>query len=62
MVFLIVCLFGEDYITKEMLLKSFENFLAKDNKDLMSYCLSEDFSEDAQEYDDVLDFLGSFKC
>ena len=61
-VFLIACLFGEDYITTERLLKSFENYLAKDDKDLMSYCLSEDFSEDAEEYEDVLDFLGSYKC
>ena len=61
-VFLIACLFGEDYITTERLLKSFENYLAKDDKDFMSYCLSEDFSEDAEEYEDVLDFLGSYKC
>ena len=56
--FLIACLFGEDYITTERFLKSFENYLAKDDKDLMSYCPSEDFSEDVEEYEDVLDFMG----
>ena len=60
--FLIACLFGEDCITTERLLTSLENYLAKDDKDLMSYCLNEDFSEDAEEYENVLDFVGSYKC
>ena len=49
-------------MTTERLLKSFETYLAKDDKDLISYCLSEDFSQDAEEYKEVSDCLGSYKC
>ena len=53
------CLFGDDTVTKECLLESFNLYISKDEKDTIKKCLE---GEIDPEDDEVLDFLSSYKC
>lgn len=57
--FIASCLFGEEFITMELLLDSFKEYIAVEDKDVLDQCLDDSFNE-ANE--DVLDFLSSLKC
>ena len=55
--FIATCLFGDDSITAECLLDSFEAYISKDEQETMNKCLSGDFDPK-----DVLDLLSSYNC
>eukprot|EP00794_Sanderia_malayensis_P012616 gene12616-13905_t len=53
------CLFGEEHVSDDYLLRSFNSYVAEEERDALKKCISDDF-ESADE--DVLDFLSSYKC
>ena len=57
--FIASCLFGEDSITSEFLLKSFRGYIAVEDRQVLDMCLGEEFDPNDE---DVLEFLGTFKC
>ena len=57
--FLIVCLFGEDCISREFLLCCFRQHLSDDERDTLDKCFSDNFDP---EEEDVIDFLSYYKC
>ena len=56
--FMVLCLYGDDVITSETLIKSFRQFLATGDREALEKCLGDDFEPN----DDVSDLLTSFKC
>lgn len=63
--FVASCLFGEESITREFLLKSFREYIAAEDREVLDVCLSDEFhpqDDDGNDNDDVLEFLSSFKC
>lgn len=57
--FVALCLYGDDVITSETLIKSFRQFLATEDREALEKCLGDDFEPNDE---DVLDLLTSFKC
>lgn len=57
--FIAACVFGEEHVSDDYLLRSFNSYLAEEERDALKKCISDDF-ESADE--DVLDFLSSYKC
>ena len=53
-----VCLFGDEVINDDFLLKSFRDFVAAEDRQVLDSCFMDSFEAD----DDVIDFLSSFKC
>ena len=53
------CLFGEDAITKECLLESFELYVLKDEQDTMKKCMKGELDPKNEE---MMDLLSSYKC
>ena len=53
-----VSLFGDEVINDDFLLKSFRDFVAAEDKQVLDNCLMDSFEAD----DDFIDFLSSFKC
>jgi hypothetical protein len=57
--FVISCLFGEESISKEFLLKSFHFYVAADDQKVLDVLLSKEFNPNDE---DVLDFLEMWGC
>ena len=57
--FVVLCLYGDDVITSETLIKSFRQFLATEDREALEKCLGDDFEPNDE---DVSDLLTSFKC
>ena len=57
--FMASCLYGEEALTKECLLDSFNSYVSKDEQETVKKCLQ---GEIDPEDDDVLDLLSSYKC
>ena len=58
-------LFGEESITPEFLLKSFREYIAAEDREVLDLCLRHDFhlqDDDGNDNDDVLEVLSTFKC
>ncbi|XP_022800904.1 uncharacterized protein LOC111338653 [Stylophora pistillata] len=58
-------LFGEESITPDFLLKSFREYIAEEDREVLDMCLRDDFDlqdDDGNDNDDVLKFLSPFKC
>ena len=53
------CLFGEDSLTEECLLDSFNAYISKDEQDTIKMCLKDEITPDDK---DVLEILSSYKC
>ena len=54
---MVLCLYGDDVMTSETLIKSFRQFLATKDREALRKCLGEDFEPNDE---DVLDLLTSF--
>ena len=59
--FLSSCLFGEEVVTDNMLLSSFQSYVAKDEAEVLARCIS-DSDVDPSDDEDILEFLSSYKC
>ena len=53
------CLFGEESISADFLLKSFREYIAAEDREVLDACLSDAFDPDDKE---KLEFLSTFKC
>ena len=56
---LCLCLYGDDVITSDTLIKTFRQFLATEDREALEKCLGDDFEPNDE---DVSDLLTSFKC
>ena len=56
--FVALCLYGDDVITSETLIKCFIQFLVTEDREALEKCLGDDFEPNDE---DVLDLLTSFK-
>ena len=57
--FIAACLFGEDGVSDDYLLKSFYKYIGEEEREALKKCMSDDFDSTDE---DVLDFLSSYKC
>ena len=57
--FITSCLFGEESLNREFLLRSFRLHVAGDDREVLGMCLSKDFNATDE---DVLEFLSMWKC
>ena len=57
--FISTCLFGEDDLTKTVLLASFRLFITGEDREIFDFCLSDDFDPESK---DILDFLSIYHC
>ena len=64
-VFVASCLFGEESVTSEFLLKSFREYIVAEDREVLHTFLSDDFDpqdDNDNDNDDLLDFLYTFHC
>ena len=59
--FLSGCLFGQEVVTDKLLLSSFQSYVAKDEADVLTRCIS-GTDVDPSDDEDVLEFLSSHTC
>ena len=57
--FISTCLFGEDDLTKTVLLASFRLFITGEDREIFDFCLSDDFDPKRK---DILHFLSIYHC
>jgi len=60
-VFVLAALFGEESVREDLLIKSFLEYLSIDERKFVSSMLNE-FVEEEEKEDELLEILGSFKC
>ena len=58
--FIVVCLFGEESVSDEMLLESFKAYISQDERELVTKAVNASMNEEMQS--EWLDFLDRFSC